>query len=61
MGYGRILCMPPTLADGSDADAARELLRDAFTRLIEHVENITENLDDETSEYRPAGTANSIA
>lgn len=45
----------------SDADAARELLRDSFTRLIEHVESITENLSDETSSYRPAGTANSIA
>lgn len=53
--------MTPTLADGSDADAARELLRDAFTRLIEHVENITEHLTDELAAYRPTGTANSIA
>ena len=48
-------------ADGSDADAASELLRDAFTRLIEHVENITEHLTDELAAYRPTGTANSIA
>lgn len=53
--------MTPTLADGSAADAARELLRDAFTRLIEHVENITEHLTDELAAYRPTSTANSIA
>lgn len=53
--------MAPTLANGSDADAARELLRDAFTRLVEHVESITDGLDDETSSYRPAVNANSIA
>jgi len=45
----------------SDADAARELLRDCFTRLIEHVESITDNLSDEMSSYRPTDTANSIA
>ncbi|MEB4208543.1 mycothiol transferase [Mycobacterium sp. 94-17] len=42
-------------------DAARELLRDAFTRLIEHVDQITEGLTDEQSGYRPAPSANSIA
>lgn len=45
----------------SDAGAARELLRDAFTRLIEHVESVTEDLSETTSAYRPTDTANSIA
>jgi uncharacterized damage-inducible protein DinB len=40
----------------SDA-ATRELLRDAFTRLIEHVEGLT----DERANYRPTPNANSIA
>lgn len=53
--------MAPTLANGSDADAARELLRDLFTRLVEHVESITEHLTDELAAYRPTGAANSIA
>ena len=43
------------------SDAAREILRDSFTRLIEHVDAITEGLTDEVSSYRPAGEANSIA
>ena len=42
-------------------DAAREILRDSFTRLIEHVDAITEGLTDEVSSYRPTGEANSIA
>ena len=41
--------------------AARELLRDAFTRLIEHVDELTEGLTDEISNYRPTPSANSIA
>lgn len=41
--------------------SAREILRDAFTRLIEHVDDITEGLGDEVSFYRPAPEANSIA
>ncbi|BBZ06134.1 hypothetical protein MDOR_03030 [Mycolicibacterium doricum] len=45
----------------SDAAAARELLRDSFTRLIEHVENLTDELTDEVALYRPTATANSIA
>jgi len=45
----------------SDADASRELLRDAFTRLIEHVEELTDDLTDEISIFRPTATANSIA
>ena len=44
----------------SDA-AAQELLRDSFTRLIEHVDELTDGLSDEVSEYRPAPGANSIA
>lgn len=44
-----------------DAAAAQELLRDAFTRLIEHVDNLTDGLTDEVSGYRPTPNANSIA
>ena len=42
-------------------DTARELLRDSFTRLIEHVEDITDGLTDEVAFFRPTSTANSIA
>ena len=42
-------------------DAAREILRDSFTRLIEHVDRITEGLTGEVSSYRPTAGANSIA
>ena len=45
----------------SDAAAAQELLRDAFTRLIEHVDDLTDGLTDELATYRPTGEANSIA
>jgi hypothetical protein len=45
----------------SDATAARELLRDSFTRLIEHVEELTDGLTDESAFFRPTGAANSIA
>jgi len=41
--------------------AAQELLRDAFTRLIEHVDDLTDGLTDESSSYRPTSSANSIA
>lgn len=44
----------------SDA-AAQELLRDAFTRLIEHVDDIADDLTDQESTYRPSPNANSIA
>ena len=44
-----------------NAAAAQELLRDAFTRLIEHVDEITDGLTDEQAGYRPSPTANSIA
>ena len=40
--------------------AAREILRDAFTRLIEHVDDLTDGLTDEVSFFRPTGEANSI-
>ena len=46
----------------ADPDAAvQELLRDAFTRLIEHVDDLTGGLTDEVSAYRPTPSANSIA
>jgi uncharacterized protein DUF664 len=46
----------------SSTDAAvRELLRDAFTRLIEHVDEITDGLTDDQAKYRPSPSANSIA
>jgi Protein of unknown function (DUF664) len=46
----------------SSTDAAiRELLRDAFTRLIEHVDQLTDGLTDEQADYRPTPSANSIA
>ena len=41
--------------------AIRELLRDAFTRLIEHVDYLTDGLTDEQADYRPSPNANSIA
>lgn len=45
----------------TDAGAARELLRDSFTRLIEHVDQLTDDLTDEVALYRPTASANSIA
>ncbi|MGV0656170.1 mycothiol transferase [Mycolicibacterium thermoresistibile] len=44
-----------------DAQAARELLRDLFTRQMEHVENLTDELTDELALFRPTASANSIA
>lgn len=41
--------------------AAQELLRDAFTRLVEHVEELTDGLTHDESTYRPCPKANSIA
>ena len=41
--------------------AVRELLRDSFTRLIEHVDELTDGLTDEQANYRPSRDANSIA
>ena len=45
----------------SDTAAARELLRDSFTRLIEHVDEVTDGLTEEVSLWRPTPEANSIA
>ena len=45
----------------SDATAAQEILRDSFTRLIEHVDDLTDGLTDELSSYQPTPAANSIA
>ena len=47
-------------------DAAREILRDSFNRIIEHVDDLTDGLSDEVSFFRPTapgrpGQANSIA
>ena len=44
-----------------DSGAARELLRDAFVRLIEHVVDLTDDLSDEVSFFRPTPEANSVA
>lgn len=49
------------MASTDDAAVLRDLLRDAFTRLIEHVDQITEGLTEEVSAYRPTPDANSIA
>ena len=45
----------------NDIEAARELLRDSFTRLIEHVEGIADGLTDEVSFHRITPEANSIS
>src|ERR1700761_2088940 len=45
----------------SDDEVVRELLRDYFTRLIEHVDDLTDGLTDDVSFFRPTATANSIA
>lgn len=44
-----------------DVPAAREILRDSFTRIIEHVDDLTDDLTDDVSFYRPTPDANSIA
>lgn len=49
------------MASTDDAAVIRDLLRDAFSRLIEHVDEITEGLTQEVSAYRPTPEANSIA
>ncbi|MGZ8748009.1 MAG: mycothiol transferase [Mycobacterium sp.] len=45
----------------SSDDAIRALLRDSFTRLIEHVEGLTDGLTDEIAFFRPTANANSIS
>ncbi|OBG69813.1 MULTISPECIES: mycothiol transferase [unclassified Mycobacterium] len=50
------------MANTSSSDAAvQELLRDAFTRLIEHVDDIADGLTDDVADYRATPDANSIA
>ncbi|OBH71603.1 hypothetical protein A5684_20820 [Mycobacterium intracellulare] len=49
------------MARTDDAAVIQDLLRDAFTRLIEHVDEITEGLTEAVSSYRPTPDANSIA
>ena len=49
-----------SLATMSDIDAARELLRDCFTRLIEHVDDLTDGLTDAVAYFRPTLQANTI-
>ncbi len=41
--------------------AEQELLRDSFTRLIEHVDELTDGLSGEVSSWQPVAGANSIA
>ena len=41
--------------------AVQELLRDAFTRLIEHVDELTDGLTEAQAAYRQGPNANSIA
>ncbi|MDZ4232193.1 MAG: mycothiol transferase [Dietzia sp.] len=43
-----------------DDGAARELLRDSFTRLIEHVDDLTDGLTDAVAYHRPTPEANTI-
>jgi Protein of unknown function (DUF664) len=45
----------------SNLTAAQELLRDSFTRVIEHVDDLTDGLTDEVALFRPTAEANSIA
>ncbi|OBF28728.1 mycothiol transferase [Mycobacterium sp. ACS4331] len=42
-------------------EAVQELLRDFFTRLIEHVDELTEDLSEAQATYRPTPDANTIA
>jgi Protein of unknown function (DUF664) len=44
----------------TDIAAARELLRDSFTRLIEHADDITDGLTDDVAYYQPSPGANTI-
>ncbi|MGV0624352.1 mycothiol transferase [Mycolicibacter minnesotensis] len=51
-----------TGTDSAEAAAAlRGLLRDAFTRLIEHADELTDGLTEQVADYRPTLQANSIA
>ena len=45
----------------SDITAAHVLLRDSFTRLIEHADDLADGLTDEVAYYRPVPDANTVA
>ncbi|MGB3476596.1 MAG: mycothiol transferase [Mycobacterium sp.] len=49
------------MTENDTTAALRALLRDAFTRLIEHADELTDGLTDEVADYRPTPQANSIA
>jgi hypothetical protein len=49
------------VTDFEAAASAREVLRDSFTRIIEHVGEVTDGLPDSVLMYRPTPEANSIA
>lgn len=49
------------MTDNDPTAALQALLRDAFTRLIEHSDELTDGLTDEVADYRPTEQANSIA
>ena len=44
----------------ADIDAAREILRDSFTRFIEHADDLTDGLTDDVAYYQPTPEANTI-
>jgi hypothetical protein len=44
----------------TDTAAVRELLRDSFTRLIEHADDLTDGLTDDVAYYQPTPDANTI-
>ena len=44
----------------AEIDAAREVLRDSFTRLIEHAQDLTDGLTDAVAYYQPTPEANTI-
>jgi hypothetical protein len=50
-----------TSNSASASDAVREVLRDSFTRLIEHADDVTDGLTDSVSTYRVTPDANTIA
>lgn len=42
------------------SDAAREILRDSFNRIIEHVDDLTDGLADEVSFFRPTAAGRAV-
>lgn len=49
------------MSEVTSDDAARELLRDAFTRVRDHVQQICAAVSDDEAAYRPDPDANSIS